>query len=402
MTDHAEDNRRLAELIVATGANVQPGQVVLLGSEVGKEELTRAVAGAAYRRGAKFVDVVYFDPWVKRERIMHAPDGTLDYVPPWLGQRVLAASEMRAARIALSGKNNAGVLNDLDPARLGEDQLPWLKESGEVVSARTTNWCGAPCPTVGWARLVYRDLDDEAALDALWRDVIHVCRLDEPDPDAAWDERMDTLEANAARLGERRFDALHFSGPGTDLTVGLLPSSRWLAARFSRIDGLVHLPNLPSEEIFSTPDPQRTEGVVRSTKPLVLFDGTIVRDLVVRFEGGRAVQIDASDGQAAIRGMAARDDGAARLGEVALVDREGRIGALDHVFYDTLLDENATSHIAIGHGFTFALADEADHPCANESAIHLDFMIGGDDVDVDGVHADGTRVPVLRGGAWQI
>jgi aminopeptidase len=402
MSDHVEDTRRLAELIVGAGANVQPGQVVLLGSEVGKEELTRAVAGAAYRRGAKFVDVVYFDPWVKRERILHAPEDTLDYVPPWLGARVLAASEMHAARISLAGKNNAGVLNDLDPERLGKDQLPWLKETGQIVSARTTNWCGAPCPTVGWARRVYPEMDDEAALDALWRDVIHVCRLDEPDPGAAWEERMDTLEANAARLGERRFDALHFSGPGTDLTVGLLPSSQWLAARFSRADGLVHLPNLPSEEIFSTPDPERTEGVVRSTKPLVLFDGTIVRDLVVRFEGGRAVQIDASEGEAAMRGMAARDERAARLGEVALVDREGRIGALDRVFYDTLLDENAASHIALGHGFTFGLADEADHARANVSAVHVDFMIGADDVDVDGIAADGTRAPVLRGGAWQI
>jgi aminopeptidase len=323
-------------------------------------------------------------------------------VPPWLGERLLKVGEMRGARIGLSGHAHPGILNGLDPARLGKDQLPWLKEAGQIVSDRTTNWTATPCPTVGWARVVYPELDDEAALDALWRDIVHVCRLDEPDPLAAWDERMDALERAGASLFERRFDAVHFEGPGTDLTVGLLPSSQWLAARFSRLDGLRHMPNLPSEEVFTTPDPQRADGMVRSTKPLVLFDGTIVRDLVVRFEGGRAVQIDATEGVEAIRGMASRDEGASRLGEVALVDREGRIGALDRVFYDTLLDENAASHIALGHGFVFGIADEADQPRANVSAIHTDFMIGGDAVEVTGIAPDGTRVPVLRGGAWQI
>jgi aminopeptidase len=402
MTDHSEDIARLAELIVSAGANVQPGQVVAVGSEIGKEELTRAVAGAAYRVGARFVDVVYYDPFVKRERILDADEDTLDYVPPWLGGRIMALGEIAAARIGLTGEAHPGLLNDLDPARLGKDQLPWLPESGRIVSDRTTNWVAAPCPTVGWARLVYPELDDPAALDALWRDIVHVCRLDEPDPVAAWNERMDALERAAGALLEHRFDSLHFEGPGTDLTVGLLPSSRWFAARFSRRDGLPHMANLPSEEILTTPDSQRAEGIVRSTKPLVLFDGTIVRDLVVRFEGGRAVQIDASEGEGAIRGIAARDDGASRLGEVALVDREGRIGALDRVFYDTLLDENAASHIALGHGFTFALADEADHPRANDSAIHTDFMIGSNEVDVTGITTGGERVPVLRGGAWQI
>jgi aminopeptidase len=402
MTDHSEDIVRLAELIVSAGANVQTGQVVSVGAEIGKEEMTRAVAGAAYRRGARFVDAVYYDPFIKRERILHADEDTLDYVPPWLGARILALGEIAAARIGFSGESHPGLLGDLDPARLGKDQLPWLAEAGKIVSDRTTNWVAAPCPTVGWARLVYPELDDEAALDALWTDIIHVCRLDESDPVAAWNERMDALERAAGALLEHRFDSLHFDGPGTDLSVGLLPSSRWIAARFSRRDGLPHMANLPSEEIFTTPDPERAEGIVRSTKPLVLFDGTIVRDLVVRFEGGHAVQIDASEGEDVIRGMAARDDGASRLGEVALVDREGRIGALDRVFYDTLLDENAASHIAIGQGFTFALADKADHPRSNESAIHTDFMIGSNDVAVTGITAGGERVPVLRDGAWQI
>jgi aminopeptidase len=258
-----------------------------------------------------------------------------------------------------------------------------------------------PCPTEPWARLVFPDLPPEEALDRLWELVAHVCRLDEPDPAAAWDERADTLTGAAGRLNARGFDALHFEGPGTDLTIGLLPSSSFHAARDETVDGIVHLANLPTEEVYATPDPQRTEGSVRSTKPLVLADGTIIRGLEVRFEVGRAVEIDAEQGAGVMRGRAAIDEGAARLGEVALVDRESRVGKVGTVFYDTLLDENAASHIAIGDGFDGGLSDE-DRARRNHSAIHIDFMIGGNDVTVIGIGTDGTRTPVLVDGVWQI
>jgi len=392
--------QRFAELIVTFAANVQRGQIVAIGTEPGKLELTRAVAAAAYRAGAKYVDVSQFDLHVKRARILHADEETLDYVPPWLGERILALGEHRAARIGLTGPVAPGLLNDLDPQRAGRDQLPFLRENSEVVNARTTNWTAVPCPTPAWAQIVYPELDPQAAHARLWEQVLHICRLDEPDPVAAWKLRQDVLVGVSERLTERAFDALHFQGPQTDLRVGLLATSRWLSARFSTIDGIVHMPNLPSEEVFTAPDPLRVDGVVRSTKPLVV-GGTIVRGLQVRFEGGRAVSIEADEGGELLAQYTQRDDGACRLGEVALVDGEGRIGPLDTVFYDTLIDENAASHIALGAAYEFTVGEQ-DHEHLNRSQIHIDFMIGSPQVDVTGVTADGERVPVLRGGAWQV
>jgi aminopeptidase len=392
---------RLADLVVGFGANVQNDQIVAITCEPGKEQLVRAIAESAYRRGAKFVDVQWFDPWIKRARIAHARDETLDFVPEWYGDRVLALGEARAARIALSGTSAPGLLADLDPVRAGRDRLPAVKESGKVVNDRTTNWSIIPCPTPAWAKLVFPDDDPAEALSKLEGHVVHVLRLDEPDPIAAWRERADALESAAARLSARGFDALHLEGPGTDLTIGLLPGAEWQAARFETVGGIQHMPNLPTEEVFTTPDPERADGHVTASKPLVLADGTVVNGLRVRFEGGRAVQIDADTAQDTMRTIAEHDSGAARLGEVALVDAEGRIGKLDTVFYDTLLDENAASHIALGQGFPF-LISESDRARANESQIHIDFMIGRPDMLVSGVTADGDRVPVLVEGHWQI
>nr|MBA3327630.1 aminopeptidase [Solirubrobacterales bacterium] len=293
-----------------------------------------------------------------------------------------------------------GLLADLDPARAGRDQMPFLKESSAVVNARTTNWTAAPCPTQPWAELVHPQLDGAAALERLWEQVVHMCRLDEQDPVAAWRGRMDDLVAVSGRLTERRLDALHFEGPGTDLRVGLLATSRWTCASFSTVDGLAHMPNLPSEEIFTTPDPERVDGHVRSTKPLVV-GGVIVRGLNVRFDGGCAVDIAAEDNGELLAQYARRDDGACRLGEVALVDGAGRIGPLDTVFYDTLIDENAASHIALGSAYEFTVG-ENEYDRINRSQIHIDFMIGASDVDVTGLTTGGERVPVLRRGEWQI
>ena len=391
---------RLAELLVAFGANVQPGQLVAVSSETGKEPLTRAIAAAAYRHGARYVDVAYADPWIRRARIEHGSDEALDTVPSWIGERILALGEQRCARIALTGPVAPTLLEDLDPARVGADRSQTLREAGTVLNERTTNWTIGPCPTPGWAALVHPDLAPDEALAKLWEQIVHVCRLDEPDPVVAWRERMAELVGVTERLTAARFDVIRFEGPGTDLTVGLLPSSSWLSATFATRDGIPHVPNLPSEEVFTTPDPERVDGVVRATKPLQLAGATI-EGLTVRFEHGRAVQIDAEKGADVLRSMTAHDDGAARLGEVALVDGSGRIGPLETVFYDTLLDENAASHVALGQAFAFAVGEE-DAERINASMVHIDFMIGGDEVDVTGVAADGSRVPVLRGGVWQL
>jgi aminopeptidase len=397
MADRLE---RLAELAVH-GANVQPGQVLMITAEVGNADVARAVAAAGYRRGARFVDVEYFDPYVKRARVQHADPETLGYVPPWYGERFLEHAADNGARVTLAGPTAPNLLADLDKRLLGKDMLPRVKELTKVVSDRSTNWCIVPSPHRAWASLVYPDLAEEQAYERLWSELEHTLRLDESDPNAAWDERMAVLSDAAARLTERAFDAIELTGPGTELHVGLLPTHRWWAADFTRADGLRHLPNLPTEEVFTTPDPLRTSGHVTSTKPLALRDGTIVRGLRMRFENGTAVEIEADENGDALRGLLEIDDAALRLGELALVDRHGRIGPLGTVFYNTLLDENAASHIALGAGFPFLVDDEyVDR--VNESGQHIDFMIGSPEVDVDGITADGDRVPVLRGGDWQI
>ena len=212
---------------------------------------------------------------------------------------------------------------------------------------------------------------------------------------------MTALRQAAANLTERRFDAIHLHGPGTDLTIGLFSSSIWEGAEFTTVDGLEHYPNIPSEEVFTTPDPLRADGHVSATLPLELY-GTIIRGLRVQFEGGRAVKIDADENAETMRAAVSKDDGATRLGELALVDGGGRIGPLGTVFFDTLLDENAASHIALGSAYDLAVGDEADKARINQSSIHIDFMIGSPELDVDGITPRGEHVPVLRNGAWQI
>jgi aminopeptidase len=391
---------RYAELIVAVGANVQPGQIVDVWSALGKEDLTRAVTVAAYRRGAKFVDVAYYDPYVKRARVEHVVEEALEYIPPWFGERALQLGEARAASISFSGPTAPALFEDLDPQRLGRDIYPRVKEWMKITNDRTVNWSVAPAPTEQWARLVYPELDPAEALDRLWDAVVHVCRLDEEDPAAAWRERSADLATAADRLTERRFDAIHLEGPGTDLTVGLLPTSSWIGGVDSTAEGIEHMSNLPTEEVFTTPDPERVEGTVRATMPL-FTQGTVVEGLAVRFEAGRAVQVDAESGAEILRMLTTRDEGAARLGEIALVDREGRIGELDTVFYDTLLDENAASHLALGSAYEQAIGSD-DAGRINDSEIHIDFMVGGPEVDVTGITKDGERVPVLRDATWQI
>jgi aminopeptidase len=391
---------RLAELSVH-GANVQEGQIVLVQAEIGLEEQARATAAAAYERGAKFVDVAYFDPYLKRVRIENADPDTLDFVPRWYGERVLEHAAQNGARISMRGMTAPHVMDSLDKSLLGKDTLPLVKETLEVFSERSTNWCYVPAPHPAWAALVHRDLPADEAYEQLWRELEHVLRLDEPDPLAAWDERIAVLNESAARLTERRFDTIELRGPGTELTIGLLPTANWSSVEFSTAKGLRHFSNLPSEEIFTTPDPRRTSGQVTATRPLVLADGTIIRGIRVRFEGGVAVEIDAAENVEALRRLTEVDAGARRLGELALVDGEGRIGPLDTVFYNTLLDENASSHIALGNGFPF-LVEGIDRDRANVSAQHIDFMIGSAELDVDGVTAQGERIPVLRDLAWQI
>jgi aminopeptidase len=394
--------RRYADLIVEVGANVQPGQVVFVMAEPRAAPFVRAIAESSYERGAKFVDAWYFDPEVKRARLERAAEDTLAFVPPWYEDRLAALGEQRCARISITPTVPPGAFDGIPPARAGLDALPMLANLFDVINARTTNWNVAPWPTPEWARLVHPGLDDDAAFERLWEDLTYVLRLDEPDPAQAWLERLEALHEAGKRIDALGLDALRFEGPGTDLTIGLLPTSRFASETpgMSTVDGVVFSPNIPTEEINATPDPQRADGVVTATKPLDV-SGTVVRGLRVRFEGGRAVAIDADENADTLRARTSVDEGGVRLGEVALVDREGRIGRTGTEFCNTLLDENAASHLALGNAYAVGVGDE-DVPRINKSAIHIDFMVGSDDVAVTGLTRDGREVPVLRGGLWQV
>jgi len=394
--------QRYAQLIVEIGANVQPGQQVLVIASPASAPLVRAVATACYRRGALFVDPWYFDSDVKRERALLAAEETLDFVPPWYATRLLELGAAHGARISISPTTTPGLLGDVDPARAGRDQLPSIPEHLQVINARTTNWVVVPWATPAWAQLVHPDLEADAALERLWDELLFVLRFDEDDPAAAWIERFAELHEVALRVDAANFDALRFRGGGTDLTVGLLATSSFAQGEpgMTTVDGVTHNPNIPSEEIFTTPDPLRVEGVVRATKPLDI-GGTTITGLEITFEAGRAVKIDAERGADALRARCAKDPGASRLGEVALVDGDGRIGKTGTTFFNTLLDENAASHLALGSAYAIAVADE-DRDRINESGIHIDFMIGGDELVVSGITRDGTEVPVLARGRWQL
>jgi aminopeptidase len=391
---------RLATLAVEIGANVQNDQIVAVAYAPGMEPLIYAIARKAYERGARFVDPFVFDGRIKRIRIESAREETLEFVPEWWGHRTLALGDNKAARISIAPIPDPGLLEGADPERAGKDDLPFLKESVNLIKDRSTNWTIVPYPTPGWAAKVHPDLSPDDAVAKLTDQLGHILRLDEDDPSAAWQSRGDELVSVAGRLTERKFHALRFRGPGTDLEVGLFPGSIWKAARLNTAWGLEHYANLPSEETFTTPDPARTNGTVKATKPLDVA-GTVIEGLEVRFENGRAVEINADRGADVLRGRIGKDDGAARLGEVALVDKAGRIAESGSVFFNTLLDENAASHIALGNAYRDAV-QERYWDEINESQIHIDFMIGSLEVDVFGVDPDGNETPVLAGGDWQV
>lgn len=392
-----------ARLVVRVGCNVQPGQILFIGASLEHAPLVRAAAREAYAAGARYVDVVYADQHVRRAHIEGAPEEQLDWSPPWLVDRVRFLAEERSAYLAISGTAEPELFADLDGRRVG---LARMKEVAAAMLDATdrslVNWCVVACPNEGWAQTVFGEPD----LEQLWQAVADAVRLDEADPEEAWRSHIARLDARAQQLNARRFDRLWFRGPGTDLTVGLLPESGWLSAVEETVDGIRHVANMPSEEVYSTPDARRTEGVVRSTRPLVI-GGTVVRGLEVRFEAGQAVSIEASSGADALRAHVETDAGGVRLGEVALVDGGSRVGRSGLTFYDTLFDENATCHIAFGAAITQAVPGSEELPPEeraargiNYSSVHTDFMIGGPEVTVLGVERGGAEVPVISDDAW--
>jgi aminopeptidase len=390
---------RYAELAVRVGANVADGQLVFVrGADVTHAPLARAIARAAYRAGARYVDVSYFDQHARRAMIESAADDVLEWSPPWVVERYRAMKDERAALLSTTGDPEPELLQDLDGERVGRARP---KEAIEIQMTAFTeganNWSGLAYPTEGWARQVFGEPD----VERLWEAVAFCTRLDEPDPPAAWNDHMSRLERRAAALNAQDLDAVRFRGRGTDLTIGLLDRSRFAAARFDTAWGRPYVPNMPTEEVFTTPDARRAEGTVRSTQPLALA-GQIVRGLELRFEGGRIVDVRAEAGADLVRGQLESDDNAHYLGELALVDGGSRVGQTGLTFFDTLYDENATCHIAYGFGVPQGVEGDAGGDGYNVSTVHTDFMVGGPEVEVDGVKRDGTAVPLLREDVWQL
>ena len=403
MPDTDDRLDRFARLAVQVGVNLQEGQTLAVQALAEHAPLARAVAREAYAAGARYVDVYYGDQHVRRAHIEHASDADLGYSPPWLVARFRALGETGGAVLAITGNPEPELFSDLDGERVGKARMKEVAEESLKLTDGLCNWAIVAYPNAGWARTVFGEPD----VERLWEAVETAVRLDEPDPVAAWREHIAKLQSRAAELNERRFDALRYRGPGTDLTVGLHEDSAWQAASdISR--GIEHVANMPTEEVFTTPDARRVEGVVRSTLPLQI-QGTIVRDLVVRFEGGRAVEVTASTGEEVMRAHVEADEGAKRLGEVAIVDSDSRVAKTGIVFYDTLFDENASSHIALGTAIISAVPwagelspDERNASGVNNSSIHTDFMIGSDELEISGVDKDGSETPILQRGDWRL
>jgi aminopeptidase len=390
-----------ARLAVQVGLNLQPGQILGVNALIEHAPLARAIARQAYASGARYVDVLYTDQHVRRAHIAQAADDQLGYSPPWLVSRLRELGEIGGALLAITGNPEPELYADLDGERVGKARMREVAEESLKLTDGLCNWTIVAYPNEGWAQTVFGEPD----VERLWDAVGAAVRLDEPDPVAAWREHLARLVQRARALNDRQFDHLRYRGPGTDLTIGLHPDGKWLAAD-DESNGIRHVANMPTEEVFTTPDAERVDGTVRSTLPLQI-QGNIIRGLEVRFEGGRVAEIHAESGEEVMRTHAATDDGAARLGEVALVDGHSRVGKTGLVFYDTLFDENAASHIALGASIVQAVpgaseqtADERHARGVNHSSIHTDFMIGSNELEIDGVTAGGDAVPIMRNGDW--
>ena len=411
MTDPVIDPARLARLAdvaVNVGLNLQPGQDLVLTAPAEALPLVRAVAASAYHAGAGVVTPLLSDDEVARARFRNAHDDSFDRAADWLYQGMANAFDQGAARMAIAGADPMALAAE-DPdkvARANKANSMASKPALERVSTFTINWSIAAFPTAGWARQVFPDLPEDQAVAKLADAIFAASRVDGDDPVAAWAAHNAALKTRSSWLNEERFDALHFTGPGTDLMVGLAEGHEWHGGASTAQNGVVCNPNIPTEEVFTTPHAQRVDGTVRATKPLA-HNGNLIEEIEMRFEGGRAVEARSSSGERVLQQMLDSDEGARRLGEVALVPYSSPISQTGMLFYNTLFDENAACHIAMGQCYSKCFLDGANLTAeqiaaqgGNSSMIHVDWMIGGPETDIDGVRADGTRVPVFRKGEW--
>jgi aminopeptidase len=392
-----------ARLVIEVGVNLQRGQDLHINCEPEHLELARALTAAAYEAGARWVDVGISDPYIRRELIARGPLESLDWTPPWMLARLEDLAQRQGATIVITGDADQNLFADLDQERVARARMVDLRRrSLQLTTRRALAWAIVGCPNPGWADDVFGQPD----VERLWQAVAQTVRLDEPDPVAAWREHIARMKERAQELTSRRFDAIRYSGPGTALTVGLLPQSRWIAAEAETLWGQRHVPNLPTEEVFTSPHRDRAEGRIRSTLPLV-HRGTVVRDLELELANGAIRRVAASAGEEVIRAQVEQEAGGRHLGELSLVDGASRVGQTGITFFNTLFDENATSHIAFGQGLADCIeghenlsSEELEELGLNESTTHVDFMVGGPDVEIDGVERGGVAVPIIRGTDW--
>lgn len=399
---------QLADVAIRVGLNLQPGQELVMTSPMEALPLARLITDAAYRAGASIVTTLFSDDQLTLSRYRHGRAEGFDTATGWLYDGMAEAFRRGAARLAIVG-DDPGLLAGQDPsliARANRARSQAYRQALELITASAINWSLVPYAAPAWAKAMFPDLSETEATARLWDAVFAATRIDEADPVAAWAAHNAALMARRRMLNERRYAALRFRGPGTDLTVGLADQHAWMGGQTKARNGVIGNPNIPTEEVFTTPHAARTEGHVSATKPLS-YGGTLIRDIRVRFEGGVIVEAKASTGQEVLQRMIESDEGARRLGEVALVPASSPISASGLLFLNTLFDENAASHIALGQAYKKCFVDgdtlgEAEFAArgGNSSLIHVDWMIGSDKVDVDGIDAEGRAEPVMRAGEW--
>ena len=405
--DHAK-LEKLAEVAIKVGLQLQSGQDLLITAPVAAMPLVRLITREAYKAGAGLVSTFYADEEATLARYEYGHDESFDRAANWLYEGMAKAFSNNTARLAIAG-DNPMLLSSQDPAkvaRANRANSAAYKPALEKISNFDTNWNIVSYPNPSWAKLVFPNDPEAIAVAKLAKAIFAASRVDVADPIAAWAEHNANLRKRSEWMNGQRFSTLHFQGPGTDLKVGLADGHEWHGGASTAKNGITCNPNIPTEEVFTTPHALRVEGHVSSTKPLS-HQGTLIDNIQVRFEGGRIVEAKATRGEEVLNKVLDTDEGARRLGEVALVPHSSPISASGILFYNTLFDENASCHIALGQCYSKCFLDGASlsqeqikAQGGNSSLIHIDWMIGSDKVDVDGIKPDGSRVPVLRKGEW--
>ena len=390
------------------GLGLGPGQQLVMTALLDAVPLARRITEHAYKAGATLVTTLFGDEDSTLLRYRYAPDASFDAAPSWLYEGMAQAFRSGAARLAIAGGNPA-LLSGEDPEKVSRANRATSKAyrpAMELITRHDINWTIVACATPAWAKAVFPDLPADQALAKLWNAIFAASRVDQADPIAAWKAHDVKLHAWAERMNEKRYSALHFKGPGTDLKVGLADDHLWLGGGTTAGNGRYCIPNMPTEEVFTTPHKDRVEGHVTSTKPLS-HQGTMIEGISVRFEAGRIVEAHAARGEQVLQRLIEADEGARRLGEVSLVPQSSPIASSGLLFNNTLFDENAACHIALGQAYSNCIKggekltpEELAARGANESIIHVDWMIGSEKIDVDGLTSDGRAEPVMRAGEW--